>query len=340
MSVPDSKAPVILLNLPRDLGDCLFCTPAIARIKAYAEENGMELLTIGAKHRRGWVESMGGFALPWHDTAAAPIPPQTLARTQLAFNFDFYDHGLSDAYPAIPVYQPEKMNVVEKDTPHFGAGAVVGKKHIFDLITDCLRDAGVLKTGEALPLPSMPAAVLSDASVKDAQQKFGLTAGEKYALIVPVCAANRPFKRWQSEKFAALAAHFLTEGITPVLIGGPAEEEKKTCADLAARIGPAAKDICGQTALGDIAALAKGAVFTLGNDTGPTHIAAAGGGPVLTLYGYFNDPATWQSRTPEGNAKPLIGPRIQDITVQSALDAVRAAIRMAPAVPKPAQPLL
>lgn len=333
-----SEKPVILLNLPRDLGDCLFCTPAIAHLKSYAEENGMEILTVGAKHRRGWVESMGDITLPWHDTATAPVPPQTLARTRIAFNFDFYDHSMSDAYPAIPVYQPEKMEVVEKDTPRFGAGAVVGKKHIFDLITDCLRDAGVLKTGENLPLPSMPPAVLSDENVKATQQKFGLADGEKYALIVPVCAANRPFKRWQSEKFAALAAHFLAEGITPVLVGGPATEEKQTCADLAAAIGAKAKDICGQTSLADIAALAKGAVFTIGNDTGPTHIAAAGGKPVLTLYGYYNDPTTWQSKTPEGNTKPLVGPRIQDITVQSALDAVRAALRTAPAAPKPVPP--
>lgn len=331
----ESNRPVILLNLPRDLGDGLFCAPALARIKTYAGENGMDLVTIGAKHRHGWAETMSGMALPWHDTAAAPVPPQTLARTRLAFNFDFYDHAMSDTYPAIPVYQPEKMEVVEKDTPQFGAGAVVGKKHVFDLITDCLRDAGVLKAGENLPLPAMPAPVLSDENVCAAQKKFGIDAGEKYALIVPVCAANRPFKRWQSEKFAALAAHFAAEGITPVLIGGPAAEEKQTCADLAARIGSAAKNICGQTSLADIAALARGAVFTFGNDTGPTHIAAAGGGPVLTLYGYFNDPATWQSRTPEGNARPLTGPRIQDITLQTAIDAVRAAIAAAPARPAP-----
>lgn len=338
--MPENAArPVILVNLPRDLGDGLFCAPALKKIADFAEERGMEIVTVGAKHRHGWAETMGGIALPFHDTAAAPLPPQTLARAIMGFNFDFYEHSFCDTYPSVPVYQPEKMEVVEKDTPQFGAGAVVGKKHIFDLLSDCLRDAGVLKTGEKLPLPAMPDALTSDAAVRDTQKKFGLEDGEKYAIFVPVCAANRPFKRWQIEKFAEVAGHYEAQGITPVIIGGPAEAEKQTCADLAARIGSTAKNICGQTSLGDIAALARGAQFTLGNDTGPTHIAAAGGTPVYTLYGYYNDPATWQSLTSGHTAKPLVGAKIQDIAALDAIAVIDAARSAAPRIaPAPQAP--
>lgn len=327
-----SDKPVILVNLPRDLGDGLFCAPALRHIAAVAEERGMEVVTIGAKHRHGWAETMTGITLPWHDTAAAPLPPATLARTAIGFNFDFYEHTLCDSYPSVPVYQPEKMEVVAKNTPQFGAGAVVGKKHIFKLLHDCLRDAGFLKADRKLPLPAMPAALVSDDAVRTAQEKFGLQKNESYAIFVPVCAANRPFKRWQIEKFAEVAQHYAAAGITPVIIGGPADAEKQTCAELATHIGGRAKNICGQTSLGDIAALARGAVFTLGNDTGPTHIAAAGGTAVFTLYGYYNDPATWQSLTPQNTAKPLVGPTIQDIPAAQAISAIDAARRPTPQV--------
>lgn len=323
---------VILLNLPRDLGDCLFCVPAIRAVVDYVAEKNADLVCIGGARNKDWVETLSGLSLPFHDVKTAPVPPEKLLYTHLLLNFDFYDQSLGEKYPGLPLYQPTPMEVVTEDRTDFGAGAVVGQKHIFTLLEDCLTDAGILPQGAHLPLPALPEAVFDPAAVQAVQNKFNLP--EKFGLLVPVCAANRPFKRWQNEKFIAVAKNMQANGIIPVLIGGPSPDEKKLCADLQTGIGGDIRNICGETGLAEIAALASRAVFTLGNDTGPTHIAAASGKPVFTLYGYYNDPATWQSLTPHNTAAVIHGKTIQGIEVEDVLS--RLPIKPASQTPKPA----
>ncbi len=305
---------LLLLNLPRDLGDCLFCVPAVQAIRQAAMDRGADLLCIGSKRSKDWVESMAGVSLPWQDTGTQPLAAGDAMRTHLLLNLDFYDHSLGDKYPGLPLYEPAAMEVVSEDRADFGAGAVVGQKHIFQLIEDCLKNAGILTQDTTLPLPALPEKIYAESPLQDVVQKFDLP--EKYGLLVPVCAANRPFKRWQPEKFVAIAKDMQANGITPVLIGGPSPDEKNLCAALAQEIGGDVKNLCGETGILEIAQLARGAAFTLGNDTGPTHIAAASAAPVFTLYGYYNDPKTWQSLTPDQTAKVIQGPKIQDIRVE------------------------
>ena len=104
---------------------------------------------------------------------------------------------------------------------------------------------------------------------------------ERFGLLVPGASPGRPLKRWPAERFGALVAGL---DVPTVVIGGPAE------APLARAI-PAARDLTGQTGLADIAALARRAAFCVGNDTGPTHLAAACGCPTLALFGEDSDPA-------------------------------------------------
>jgi ADP-heptose:LPS heptosyltransferase len=104
---------------------------------------------------------------------------------------------------------------------------------------------------------------------------------ERFGLLVPGASPGRPLKRWPAECFGELAA---AVDLPTVVIGGPAE------APLARAI-PAARDLTGQTGFADIAALARRAVFCVGNDTGPTHLAAACGCPTLALFGEDSDPA-------------------------------------------------
>lgn len=102
-----------------------------------------------------------------------------------------------------------------------------------------------------------------------------------YALLVPGSSPGRPDKRWPAQRFAEMAHRLSTTGVRPVVIGGAGE------APLAATIGgavPDALDLTGRTSLAEIAGLARGADLVLGNDTGPTHLAAAVGTPTVALY--------------------------------------------------------
>ncbi len=115
---------------------------------------------------------------------------------------------------------------------------------------------------------------------------------DRFALLIPGASPGRPAKRWPSEQFAALAAAL---DIPAVILGGPTE------ASLGAAItqtAPDARDLTGKTSFADIAALARRAAFCVGNDTGPTHLAAVAGCPTLALFGEDSDPALCAPRGP------------------------------------------
>lgn len=107
------------------------------------------------------------------------------------------------------------------------------------------------------------------------------------ALLVPGGAAHRPEKRWPAERFAELAKHIVRLGVTPVLIGGKAEQEE--CAAIKEACS-AALNLCGKTSLEQIAVIARKAQFAVGNDTGPMHLISASGCPTVVLFSHASDP--------------------------------------------------
>ncbi|TNE41086.1 MAG: lipopolysaccharide heptosyltransferase family protein [Alphaproteobacteria bacterium] len=108
-----------------------------------------------------------------------------------------------------------------------------------------------------------------------------------FALLVPGGSAHRPEKRWPAQKFAELAVWLQQQGMTPVLIGGPAEAEAIALIRMAC---PAAVDLSSKTDFGDIAALGRDATLAVGNDTGPMHLIAAVGCASLVLFSAASDP--------------------------------------------------
>jgi ADP-heptose:LPS heptosyltransferase len=121
---------------------------------------------------------------------------------------------------------------------------------------------------------------------------------EPYALLVPGAAAHRPAKRWPAERFAALARHLAASGLAPVLIGAASERALGVAIRGAA---PEAIDLIGRTELADLGPLAASAALAVGNDTGPMHLIAALGRPVLVLFSAASDPALTAPRSPLGS---------------------------------------
>lgn len=141
-----------------------------------------------------------------------------------------------------------------------------------------------------------------------------------YALLVPGGARHRPAKRWPAAKYAELARALAADGAAPVLIGTAAEAA--ALRDIAAR-APQARDLCGRTALADIAALARGAAVTVGNDTGPVHLAAAAGCPSVVLYSSESDP---DLAAPRGaHVETLRAPALAELAVDTVAAAARRA---------------
>lgn len=103
----------------------------------------------------------------------------------------------------------------------------------------------------------------------------------RYALLNP-CAAW-PNKRWPPSRFGAVAAGLRDRhGLTPVVLWGPGEraigEELVGASSGAAVLSPA-------TSIADLVELARGASLMISGDTGPMHLAAAVGTPLVGIFG-------------------------------------------------------
>ncbi|SHK22720.1 ADP-heptose:LPS heptosyltransferase [Roseomonas rosea] len=152
--------------------------------------------------------------------------------------------------------------------PHANPGR--DRMHTVERQRDQLRMAGITE----FPVPEL-SWLEADLS--------GFSLPPRFALLIPGASPARPGKRWPG--FPALAARL---GIPAVVAGGAGE------AGLAGAIraaAPDALDLTGRTTLFQLAAIARRAAVAVGNDTGPTHLAAAAGCPTLALFGEESDPA-------------------------------------------------
>ena len=146
-------------------------------------------------------------------------------------------------------------------------------------------------------------------------------APKPYALLIPSCAAGRAYKRWPTEKYAALARHFHQQGVTCLATGTRADAD--TLAALRQQ-EPSVQDGTGQTNLFQFAHLARHAVCVVGNDTGPTHLAAAVGAATVALMSDRVNPV-WSAprgpRTVWRQGRPL-----ENLTVEEVLLALKELI--------------
>lgn len=104
---------------------------------------------------------------------------------------------------------------------------------------------------------------------------------EKYVLMISGCSPTHPYKRWPVESFSALAKRLAEHGVSTVLIGTNAEAAE---VNAIAAATPLAVSMLNKTSLMDVPDLARRALATVGNDTGPSHMAAMAGGPTIALY--------------------------------------------------------
>ena len=109
----------------------------------------------------------------------------------------------------------------------------------------------------------------------------------RYAVLNP--GAAWPNKRWPPERFAALAAALLhRHGLVSFVTWGPAE---RALAEGIVQASDGAAQLAPPTDIADLAALMRTAALVVAGDTGPLHIAAAMGAPIVGLYG-----PTWPER--------------------------------------------
>lgn len=156
-------------------------------------------------------------------------------------------------------------------------------RHVID------RNLGILAAvGEREPGAvawSFPLEVPPSGLVDEVRAGFE-PSSERYAVLNPNAAW--PTKRWPPERFAAIATHLReAHGLPSVVVWGPGDGESSGAVVEAA--GGAAM-LAPETSLAELAALLREAAVVVSGDTGPLHLAAALGVPIVGLYGP-SDPA-------------------------------------------------
>ena len=109
----------------------------------------------------------------------------------------------------------------------------------------------------------------------------------KFVILLPGSSPEHKHKRWPAEKFAELANYLKEKNIDSIVLGqshSEGEELKKI-----KLLAPNIIDFSDQD-LDCLATTASKAIGAIGNDTGPTFIAAAAGCPITWLLSNHTDP--------------------------------------------------
>lgn len=115
------------------------------------------------------------------------------------------------------------------------------------------------------------------------------TAGGPRQYVVLNPGAAWPNKRWPADRFGAVAGALSERvGLPSLVTWGPSERD---LAGAVSRASDGAAQPAPPTAIADLAVLMRDAALVISGDTGPLHIAAAMGTPLVGLYG-----PTWPER--------------------------------------------
>lgn len=142
-----------------------------------------------------------------------------------------------------------------------------------------LAEEGVVTTAPQIPLPHFKvdrergAELLRKLGLDPAKPAVGLMPGAEYG----------PAKQWPIEYYGDLARQLAAKGVQTWVFGSTKERVLGEGVRLTS--GNVAINLCGRTALTDVVDLAAHCKAVVSNDSGPMHIAAASGVPVVAIYG-------------------------------------------------------
>src|SRR5215468_8911659 len=186
-------------------------------------------------------------------------------------------------------------------------------QHLVDRYLDVLKPLGL---SDVVRIPTMTTRTSDNRAVDAALKEAKAESGTPLVGLFP--GAGPPGRAWPVDKWAELADFLIrNDGVRPAVFLGP--EERANSPEMRRRF-PAPAIFLDKLSIGELAAAqARLAVF-VSNDTGPVHIAAAVGVPIVVLIGR----PTPHAYIPLANTKKLIfSEGVHMITVEEVYAATR-----------------
>jgi ADP-heptose:LPS heptosyltransferase len=276
-------------------------TPALRALKQARDGRRLTLLTSGAGARVARlvpeIDEVIVYESPWMK-ATAPRPDSAPDRAMAAR----LRRGRFDAAVVFTVYSqsalPAALLCFLADIPLRLAHA---RENPYQLLTEWVPDPEPARqlrheVRRQLDLVATVGAATADERlslrvpeparrrVRDLLAAAGL-AGRRWVVVHP--GASAPSRRYPAEAFAEAGRRLAGEADCRIVLTGD-DSECQLAADIARAIGAPACSLAGRLDLAELAALLAEAPLLVSNNTGPVHMAAALGTPVVDLYALTN----------------------------------------------------
>lgn len=141
--------------------------------------------------------------------------------------------------------------------------------------------------GGPRPAPKLAVSNEDSLKIRDKLATLGSAASGGYIVLSPFSVWGT--KTWFADRFARVGAEVSKRyGKPVVLVGSSGNLELVTAGTIAEKInasGGRAVSLVGQTSLGELKALIRGASLVVANDSAPVHIAAAFQIPTVAVFG-------------------------------------------------------
>ena len=208
-----------------------------------------------------------------------------LRRTRLDLVVDFEQFSRASALFGYALGAPQRIGLA---TPGQGRGhiytvqvPVQDGRHMSETFLDLARAAGV---EQPIYVPLAPTIEEADRAVVERWLAARGAADAPLVVMHPGSGDNFPGRRWPAASFAELAEALVTRhGARVILTGTPRERDVVRAVRGHATVP--LDDAVGAFRVRELCALIERAHLVCSNDTGPVHLAAAIGRPVVGLYG-------------------------------------------------------
>ncbi|HWJ93799.1 MAG TPA: glycosyltransferase family 9 protein, partial [Telluria sp.] len=303
----DSATNILCVRLD-SLGDVLMCTPAMRAVRDALPGRAITLLTSPAGARASpfipEVDAMLEYQAPWMKSSAAHAPAADIGFAQQLADAGFDAAIIFTSYSQSPL--PAAMLC------HL-AGIPLRLAHChenpYQLLTDWLPDPEpdrvirhevrrqldlVARIGCEARSTRMSFQLRDDdlATVRERLGALGIGEDERFLLMHP--GASAPSRRYPPRHWAEAIKRVSHELGLPIVLTGGADEVGLVD-EIREACGVAVHSLAGQLSLGELGAALKLATAVVANNTGPAHIAAAVGTPLVDLYAMTNPQHTpWQ----------------------------------------------
>ncbi|MDQ3870196.1 MAG: glycosyltransferase family 9 protein [Chloroflexota bacterium] len=290
------------------LGDVLMTTPAIRALRASAAGRRITLLASpgGAEVARlvPGIDDVLVFEAPWMKaTPPLPDPRLELDLVELlrTLRFDaaviftvFTQSALPAAHLCHLAGIQRRLAHCRENPYHLLTGWVpetdtaASARHEVRRQLDLVATVGAHTSDERLSL-SVPDAART--RVHDLLSSLRLDRARPWAVVHP--GASAPSRRYTPEGFAAAARALAMEGWQMLFTGG--NGERALVEAIRRQMELPSVSLAGKLSLAELAAVLEAAPVLISNNTGPVHVAAALGTPVVDLYALTNPQHTpWQ----------------------------------------------